>query len=371
MKCENEISRLTQTLTPLAGINVVVAMSGGVDSSVAAILLSRAGANVIGITMTHRLMPINPACEEITRMLKIPLHKIDVTESFDQVVTQFVSDYYAARTPNPCVLCNAHVKFGVLAQAARRIGGDNAVFATGHYARLENGKLLTAFDTQKDQSYVLHRMPRESLALTFFPLGSLTKNGVRAFAEAMKLPLHNARESQDICFIPDGDYSAFLQQYQKQNACKFNENEFAETAPRETSGFFVNADGKSLAPHAGYERFTIGQRKGFGVGFGRRVFVTAIDAASRNVTLGDYHDLACEKIAVRDVHLLIDANDAPEECEIKIRYRSAAQRGKIAWDHVARRAQIEFFSPVFAVAPGQAAVFYQGNHVLGGGIIEK
>lgn len=355
---------------PLAGRTVVVAISGGVDSAVAAAILRDARCNVVGVTMIHPLLPLNPAVERVAESLQIPLHFVDVGAAFDAIVDAFVRDYYAGLTPNPCVVCNATVKFGLLVEAAWKLGAaacsghptlsGDPLFATGHYARTHDGALFTALDTTKDQSYVLHRINRTLLSRIVFPLGTMTKRDVRHIAETKQLPLNGERESQDICFIPSGDRTAFLR----------------SRRPFATSGRFVSVDGQPLAAHDGYEAFTVGQRKGFGVGLGRRLFVTKIDAATNDVVLGDRGDLACSTFTVGNLHWL---TSPPREgraipCAIKVRYRTSAVSGTVTPSRARTGedvAVVVLDTPTDGVAPGQSAVFYDGERVLGGGTIQK
>ncbi|MGL4942193.1 MAG: tRNA 2-thiouridine(34) synthase MnmA [Thermoguttaceae bacterium] len=345
-------------MTTLAGQRTVaVAMSGGIDSSVTAAILQREGHRVVGVTMTHRLIPRNDALDRVADSLGVPLYNVDVGHAFDEVIEKFVGDYYAGRTPNPCVNCNATVKFGFFADAAlaiaRRVTSDPEPFlATGHYARIENGQLLKACDATKDQSYVLYRLRRDLLSRLVFPLGATTKDAVRRLARDWKIPADIDRESQDICFIPTGDRAAFLQ----------------SRRPFPTDGFFVTEDGTRLAEHDGYEQFTVGQRKGFKVGLGRRLFVTRIDAASHDVVLGDRDALACAAFSLRDIHWLIDSPREQLRCEIKVRYRTPAQFGTVACCGE-DGANVVLDSPADGVAPGQSAVFYDGERVIGGGVI--
>lgn len=341
-------------------MRALIAMSGGVDSSVAALLTQQQGLTCVGGTM--RLLATAPAREiedarQVAAKLGMPHHVFDFTQVFNaQVITPFVQAYEAGLTPNPCLACNKYLKFGALYAQAQALGCDYLV--TGHYARIvkENGRyyLKKAVDPTKDQSYVLYNLTEAQLAHTLFPLGDLTKTAVRALAAQHGFINAHKRESQDICFVPDGDYAQVIQAY---------------TGQSYPAGNFVGPDGQVLGQHRGLINYTIGQRRGLGVAAGQPLYVCQICPHNNTVCLGPDAALWHREVTVRDVNWV---NGRPAAtvftCRAKIRYRHQEQPATV---HVTGPTTITliFDAPQRAVTPGQAAVLYDGDTVLGGGII--
>lgn len=350
---------------------VVVAMSGGVDSAVAAGLLARQGYDVIGITM-RLWTKEDPAAPRHQRRccsvedtddaraaadaLGIPHYVLNMEREFGaRVVDYFVDEYARGRTPNPCLACNQHVKFDALLARAEALGAE--YLATGHYARIEcsGGRyhLLRAVDTEKDQSYVLYTLGQRELARTLFPVGGYTKPEVRALARELGLPVAAKPDSADICFIPDGNYRAFL-----------------SSRLGLTPGPIVDETGAVVGQHRGVAAYTVGQRKGLGVALGTPRYVTAIDPARNVVVIGPEEELLTRRALVEDVHWVSgEAPPAPVRLEVKIRYRTEPATALVV--PCEGGAEVRFERPQRAVTPGQAAVFYDGDEVLGGGIIAR
>lgn len=350
---------------------VVVGMSGGVDSSVAAALLQREGYEVLGITL--RLWPASEddvredrCCgphalsdaRRVAGLLGIPHRVLDETPAFEREVLEYFSaEYQGGRTPNPCVVCNPRVKFENLLQTARTLGAEH--LATGHYARVERtprGSVLRrAKNLAKDQSYFLHRLTQEQLAGLLLPLGDLDKERVRALARELGLGVHAKEDSQDICFLPEDDYAAWLKKRLGAGGLH--------------AGEFVSPNGQVLGRHDGIESFTVGQRKGINVGSSKPLYVLGVDAASRRVVVGDDAALWKRELVVRDCAW---GPGGPPE-------RETAVRVQIRQRHEAAPATLHpmadggvralFDTPQRAITPGQAAVFYDGDAVLGGGWI--
>lgn len=352
----------------------VVALSGGVDSATCAALLVEAGQRVVAISM--RLYNAQGTAhssggrccgprdlEDARRVcahLDIPFYVANYEEDFRRaVIDDFVASYSEGRTPNPCVRCNEKVKFLPLLYRARALGAQ--ALCTGHYARISDGpdgqkRLLRAVDAGKDQSYFLFGMPRAALDYVRFPLGGLTKDEVRAHARRLGLPNADKPESQEICFVPDGDYAGFVQR----------------ALGSEVRGEVVDQHGQVLGHHQGVHRFTIGQRRGLGVGGGPVQYVTAIDAAAQRVTVGPREALSCPATTVSEARWLIDAPPVGAELTagVQIRYRRRPQPARLRVVS-SDRVEVEFAEPEQAVTPGQAAVFYDGETVLGGGFIAE
>jgi len=352
---------------------ILVAMSGGVDSAAAAAFLVEEGHEVVGATLKLwcyggaevsprsccSLRDIADAQASAAR-LGIAHYVLDEEADFDREVVQpFVRSYLEGETPNPCVRCNTHLKFGRLLDRARRLGFD--AVATGHYARLETGAdgpvLRRAVDRSKDQSYVLWGLRREDLPATRFPLGTRTKGEVREKARAHELVVADKIESQDICFVQGGRYGDFV----------------AARAPgAETThpGIVVDTEGNELGTHRGAIHFTVGQRRGLGVATGEPRYVVAVEAARNEVVVGGERDLLQGEAEVREVNWVsCPPPREPVEAEVKIRYRArpaGAHLHPVGTDRV----RVVFEEPQRAVAPGQSAVFYRGDVVLGGGILE-
>jgi tRNA-uridine 2-sulfurtransferase len=347
-------------------MRVVVAMSGGVDSSAAAALLQEAGHEVLGITL--RVWSYGDAARcgsccspediddarSVADALGIPFYVADAEELFrERVVQPFVDSYLQGRTPIPCVACNEDVKFGFLLRRARSLG---AKLATGHYARIaeEGGRLrlLRAKDVAKDQSYFLFKLDQDALRDVLFPVGELSKAEVRAIAERRGLLTSHKPESMEICFVPDGDYAGFVERL----------------AGPQPPGEVVNTAGETLGRHAGIHRFTVGQRRGLGVSASAPLYVERIDVARHQVVVGPAAALERERFTVLRP-AWVDVCPAPDETiQVRIRHRHAGAAARVA-PLDAGRVSVELLEPVRAVTPGQAAVFYRGAEVLGGGFI--
>lgn len=356
---------------------VVVAMSGGVDSSVAAALLLQQGYDVTGMMM--RLWsepgrgpqaPLNRCCtpdqmadaRRVAAALDIPFYVVDVQDYFRRTIVQFFVDEHArGRTPNPCIACNRQIRFGYLLDRARALGAD--FLATGHYARVrrehappqENGvyKLLKAVDGNKDQSYVLHVLSQEELAHVLFPVGDYHKDEVRDLAREFDLPVAGKSESMDLCFLGDGDYRRFLREHA------------AETIQ---PGPILTAEGEELGRHEGLPFYTIGQRKGLGVSAGEPLYVLHKDAARNALIVGRRDELGQTTLLARDVNWVVQAPQRAIRAAVKIRYKAREVMARVEALGESR-ARIAFEEPVTGATPGQGVVFFDGEEVLGGGII--
>lgn len=342
---------------------LAVAMSGGVDSSVAAYLLREQGHELLGLTL--RLHPWGDPADEadaaaVADRLGFSHRTLDESQAFCRcVMDPFVADYENGRTPNPCVACNRSIKFGVLLERASELGCDGV--ATGHYVRREydsgSGRWLlkTALHPEKDQSYVLYCLTQRQLAGSAFPLGGLSKDEIRAIALEQGLVSARRRDSQDICFVPDGDHAAFIRSH---------------TGRDYPAGDFVAPDGRLLGRHEGIVRYTIGQRRGLGVSSTQgRLYVTKIDPKGNTVTLSDNASLFSRTLEADGVNLIpVDRLDAPVRVQAKVRYRQQGQPATV--EQIApNRIRVTFDQPQRAVTPGQAVVLYDGDVVIGGGTI--
>lgn len=355
---------------------VLVAMSGGIDSSVTAVMLHEQGYEVVGLTMKTwdyanaggsnketgccSLDSINDA-RIVAVDLGFPHYIIDIREEFGgHVIENFVEEYIAGRTPNPCVLCNTHIKWDALLRRADKL--DCEFIATGHYAqvRQEAGRHIISrgIDTHKDQSYVLWGLKQESLARTIYPMGKYHKSEIRDMALEMGFDhLVKKPESYEICFIPDNDYHGFLNR------------QVDGLEERVADGDFVLADGTVVGKHKGYPYYTIGQRKGI-IAMGEPFYVTNIDAATNRVTIGKADELLDHKMLVRGVNL-VKYPELQEDmaADVKIRYKDSGSPA-ILHPQADNHVEVIFREPVRAITPGQSAVFYEGNDVLGGGWIK-
>lgn len=338
---------------------VLIAMSGGVDSSVAAYLMTKQGYSCIGATM--KLLDgtddaINDA-KKVADSLSIPFYTFDMRDEFKaKIIDSFISSYENGDTPNPCVLCNKEMKFGLLLKKAEELGCD--ILVTGHYARViqQDGKYLLkkAVDTQKDQSYFLYSLTPEVLSKVMFPLGEYTKEQIREIASELSLPTAEKRDSQDICFVPDGDYSRFIR---------------SVTDKAYPIGDFVDINGTVLGKHSGIINYTTGQRKGLGIALGKPAYVIGKDISQNHVILGDDQDLFCTTLKAKHFNSTTVANlNDPLYCKAKIRYRHQEQDAKVTFD--GSSFSVEFDKPQRAATPGQSVVLYDQDTVLGGGIIE-
>jgi tRNA-specific 2-thiouridylase len=349
---------------------VVIAMSGGVDSSVAAALLKEQGYDVTGMMLRLWSQPgkeeSNRCCtldsqllaRRVANKLDIPFYVVDAKDAFrDVVVEYFLDGYSRGETPNPCLMCNRHIRWGVLRDHALALGAD--FLASGHYARLKRKddgeiQLLRGVDRGKDQAYVLHVLTQVKLRQSLFPVGEYPKSEIREMAQKYDLPVASRADSQDLCFLAGGDYRDFLREY----------------APQTTQpGEIVASDGVVLGEHEGLAFYTIGQRKGLGIAAPAPLYVLAKNVATNQLLVGTADELGSQEMNVEKINWI--AGRAPDEsirAEVKIRYAA-----KEAWAEIvpigASQAQITFDAPQRDITPGQAAVFYAGEICLGGGII--
>ena len=333
-------------------------MSGGVDSSVTAALLIQQGMAVEGVTMklTAGLCCDIDSAQAVCRHLDVPHRMIDAQGLFEQnVVQDFISEYRIGRTPNPCIRCNDLIKFQMLLSYAREQGFD--ALATGHYARVELDAASSRFhlkkgiDAGKDQSYFLYRLTQDQLRSVLFPLGEMYKADVRDLARKLNLPAAERPESQEICFVPNDDYRAFLKEH-------------APSLLR--SGEVVMTDGSVVGKHDGIALFTVGQRRKLGIAAGERLYVVRIEPETNRVVLGKLSELQTSEMIVGNLNwTLMDELSAPLDATVKIRYRSPFAPAMIR-PLADQRVQVTFEKPVPGVCPGQAAVFYDGDIVVGG-----
>jgi len=357
---------------------VLVAMSGGIDSSLAAVLLHEQGYEIIGMTMKTwdysssggskketgccSLDSINDA-RNIAVGLGFPHYILDIRSEFgDSVIDHFTNEYLEGRTPNPCVLCNTHIKWDALLRRADKL--DCEFIATGHYAKIRNENdryiISKGLDKNKDQSYALWGVSQESLSRTIFPLGGLKKTEIYEMAtEKGFYDLVNKPESYEICFVPDNDYRGFLK------------NRVEGLEERVAGGNFVMQDGTIVGKHEGYPFYTIGQRKGLGIALGFPIFVTEIRKDTNEVVLGKEIDLQRDGMLVKKLNMMKYANieKKPLETITKIRYKDPGTSSIISQNGDA--IEVLFNEPVTGIAPGQAAVFYEGDDIVGGGWIMK
>lgn len=345
---------------------VVVAMSGGVDSAVAALLLKEQGYEIIGIHLRLfsdkdiRCCGSDESIEVFKRIcnhIGIRYYVKDAREIFKKtVIDEFVYFYVSGKTPNPCVECNRFLKFSYLFDIAKSVGAD--FIATGHYARIERKGdvffIKRGLDPLKDQSYFLYRIEKERLENILFPVGRLSKSQVKDIAIKNKLPININKESKDICFIPEGNYSLFL----KRNGYVKNKE-----------GYIKDTSGKILAKHNGYFHFTIGQRKKLGFSCGKRLYVVDIIPEKNEVIVGELKEACKKRIVIKDINLFCELKDK-SVLNAQVRYRHIPSKGVI--NFISKdKAEFNFFEQQFALTPGQSCVFYDGDKVLGGGIIDK
>ena len=348
---------------------VLIALSGGVDSASCAVLMKNQGYDCFGVTMKlHSACASESSCltskdiedaRSVCENLKIPYQVVDFSEDFDKyVIESFISAYENGSTPNPCIECNFHLKFDKLFKYGKGQGYD--YIATGHYARIEYDEkygrrvLKRGVDTKKDQSYVLWRLSSEMLDFTLFPIGETqSKEQVRELARSTGLDVASKKESQDICFIPDGDYASFIEKYRK------------KTYP---VGDFVDLQGKVLGKHKGIIRYTIGQRKGLGLALPASMYVVSKDLDNNKVVLGFNEDLFSSELYATEVNLsAIDKIDTPIRVRAKVRYNQEAKDATASMEN--GKLHVVFDEPQRAICKGQSVVLYDGDTVLGGGII--
>jgi tRNA-specific 2-thiouridylase len=360
----------------MAGSKVVVAMSGGVDSSVAACLLHERGYEVIGLFMrvgahgrpgeakagtsrTHQgCCSAADAADArfVAGMLGITFYALNFEQDFDRIVEYFVDEYQVGRTPNPCVVCNSDLKFGKLIAYAEAVGAD--FVATGHYARIEtrggHRRLCRGVDRRKDQSYVLFGLDRGVLDRVLLPLGELTKDEVRCEAARFGLPVSGKPDSVEICFVPDRDYARLVRQQRPE---AFH------------PGDVLDGAGHVVGQHQGLANFTIGQRRGLGIAMGRPVYVTRLNVLDNTVTVGSREELLRRTFQVGRLNFLADPPSSAFRAEVKIRYQHQPASAMVEVDE-GDSATVTFDEAQSAITPGQAAVFYDSEAVVGGGWIE-
>ena len=349
---------------------VLVAMSGGVDSSVAAALLVEQGYDVVGATMKLFChgddVPDRPCCSldsvndarRVCETLGVPHYVINLEDRFGHdVVDDFVSEYSRGRTPIPCVRCNTFTKFRDFVKKADAI--DARWIATGHYARVANGELLRGADDNKDQTYFLWGIDRSILSRMILPVGDSTKPETRALARKLGLSVVSEKpESQEICFVPDGDYMKILRQ------------RLAPDAPALVPGPIVTSDGRYVAEHEGFARYTIGQRRGVPGGFRIPMYVVGIRPADREVVIGPREELLGSGVIAREVNWLSDVPAIGSQVQVRVRHRAPLAAGELI-RHDGGEIEIALDEPVSAITPGQSIVLYDGARVLGGGFIES
>ncbi len=337
-------------------MKALVAMSGGVDSSVCAYLAKMAGYECIGVTMKLCKKDLNSTdasdAFKVCRKLGMEHITMDCTSEFkDKVIQNFIDSYEMGATPNPCIVCNRHLKFGLLMEKAVELGCD--VLVTGHYARIQDGKLLKAKDIKKDQSYVLYPIDKQKLNNIYLPLGDYTKDEVRAIAEREGFVTARKSDSQDICFVLDGDYASVISEYTGRNY---------------PDGNFVDTSGNVLGTHKGIIRYTIGQRKGLGIAFGKPMYVMGKNTEKNEVILCSDEELFSRELTATDFNMLVPF-DGSIRAKAKVRYNQTEQDAEIIRMEDSR-VRVVFDTEQRAIARGQSVVVYDGEVVVGGGIIE-
>jgi tRNA-specific 2-thiouridylase len=343
-------------------MKIAAAMSGGIDSSVAAALLKQTGHDVIGVTMKLTNTPNSRKAiadaRKVAKKLGIPHHVIDLQDTFKRtIISDFCQEYASGRTPNPCVQCNQHIKFGILWEKAKELGVD--FLATGHYARIEKtsrGRYLLkkGKDKGKDQSYFLCQLTQEQLKRTLFPIGDLTKDKVRKIAREMELPVTTQPESQEICFVTDNDHGRFL---------KDNYRGKIKTGP------IMDLKGNKLGEHQGIMFYTIGQRKGLGISAAKPLYVTAIEPEENTVIVGPKENTYSNELAADNLNWITDAVPKKStKVKARIRYRHPEAEAIVRMIDE-NSVYVKFAKPQMAITPGQAVVFFDGDTVIGGGRI--
>ena len=352
-----------------------MAMSGGVDSSVAAYLLRKDGYQVVGLTMklwdfaeVGSSIAFDGRCCSLEAMqdarlvcaqIEVPHFVLDLSREFkEKIIDDFYAEYIAGRTPNPCVRCNTIIRWKALWKRARQLGAE--FLATGHYARILGGeRLMRGKDKSKDQSYALWGLTSDDLSHTLLPLGGLTKSDVRRVAKENHLKVAEKRESQEICFIPDKDIIAFLRRWGRDGSRNLK------------PGPVYNLSGEIIGEHKGCAFYTIGQRGGLGIAFGSPVYVVRIDPAANALYVGSDEDLFSREFDVGKINIINpDFRERQFDCHVKIRYRHDPASAKVSFIDD-ETAEVTFDQPQRAITPGQSAAFYDGEEVLGGGVIEK
>jgi tRNA-specific 2-thiouridylase len=344
-------------------MKILLGMSGGIDSTYAAVKLKSEGHTVEGAVLVMHEYTELDAARQAAESVGIPLHEIDCRKRFDEIVKRnFIEEYKNARTPNPCIICNSEIKFRLLCDEAKKCGFDK--IATGHYASIvklffgENVRYAIARprDTKKDQTYMLWRLSQDILSMLMFPLSDSVKADVRDAARLSGLAVADREESQEICFIPDGDYAAYIES-------RYGKSE---------EGWFVDEEGRRLGRHKGIIHYTVGQRKGLGIAHGKRAFINNINVEKNEITLGFDKEL-CNVVSVSDI--VFSGMEPPTspvtvECEVKLRYQARPTAASVTI-FPDMKAKVDLVVPQPSVTPGQSAVFYKDNTVLFGGFIDR